>query len=432
MKIGIIGSGIIGMMSGYYLSRMGHDITIFEGKDHLGGLASTFEPKNNVFLETYHHFFSKNDAYLLELLEDLDLKKEIIWKNTKLGTLRNKILYPFTSILDLYRFPHLDFIEKLRFLYSMFKLHRGNNWEKLDKLSAKEWIIRNSGLRVYETLWQHLFESRFDGFVHTIPTAWFWARTKRRAKSRSIFGTSEKFGYFKQSIKILFDSIETAIKKNGGSIITSSPVDRINILNSKVKSVLISGKVTSFDCILCTIPIPQIKLIAPELIELLPEKIRQIEYAGILNIILELNRPFSDYFWINVCDTKFPFPGIIEFTQLRPPKELNDNHFVYIPNYLPKNHSLLKATKSAIVDTYMPFLSMINRNFSRDDIIRSYAFKEDYADPYYFLNYSLALPTFTTPIQGLFLANTTQIYPWTRSINNGIFYAKQAADIISR
>ena len=51
MKIAIIGAGYGGMAAAYDLRKAGHDVTIFESADYVGGLASGFkEPHWNLSL----------------------------------------------------------------------------------------------------------------------------------------------------------------------------------------------------------------------------------------------------------------------------------------------------------------------------------------------------------------------------------------------
>ena len=43
MKIAIVGAGIGGMAAAYDLVRAGHQVTIYEAADYVGGLASGFK-----------------------------------------------------------------------------------------------------------------------------------------------------------------------------------------------------------------------------------------------------------------------------------------------------------------------------------------------------------------------------------------------------
>lgn len=43
MKIAIIGAGYAGMSAAYDLNKAGHEVTIYESANHVGGLAAGFK-----------------------------------------------------------------------------------------------------------------------------------------------------------------------------------------------------------------------------------------------------------------------------------------------------------------------------------------------------------------------------------------------------
>ena len=68
MRIAIIGAGITGLTAGYYLAKEGHQITIFEKNNYLGGLAVNFSQKNWGWpLEFYFHHLFTSDKDILNL-----------------------------------------------------------------------------------------------------------------------------------------------------------------------------------------------------------------------------------------------------------------------------------------------------------------------------------------------------------------------------
>ncbi|MGA2091653.1 MAG: FAD-dependent oxidoreductase, partial [Endomicrobiales bacterium] len=302
MKIGIVGGGILGTASGYYLSSQGHEVTIFESRKTLGGLAASFALGNGKFIEEHHHFFSADDTFLIGLLRELDLAEELQWKETWLGLLRNGTLHNFTGVFDMLRCPCVPLIDRYRFLLSMLRLHSIKKWNKLDTISARDWIIRTAGKNVYVNIWQHLFETKFEGHVDGIPAAWFWARTKRRAHNRNIFGSVERFGFFPNSIHTLFDAIERRITEKEGRILVDSPVEKVVIKDRTVCGIISKGMTYDFDRVLVTAPIPELRRIAPEAMEYLSSPIEQLEYASILTMVLQLKEQCTNYFWLNIND----------------------------------------------------------------------------------------------------------------------------------
>ena len=76
MKICIIGAGITGLTTGYKLSKLGHEVEIFESASFSGGQASTINFENFEIEKAYHHLFVTDKAILglgsLNILSSLD------------------------------------------------------------------------------------------------------------------------------------------------------------------------------------------------------------------------------------------------------------------------------------------------------------------------------------------------------------------------
>ena len=99
-KIALIGGGIGGLTAGYYLSKKGHRVTIFEKESFLGGLAGGFKMEGENLEKLYHHFF-KTDKDLINLLKEVGLEKKIIWNKSSTGLYWKSKMYPFV-----FKLPH--------------------------------------------------------------------------------------------------------------------------------------------------------------------------------------------------------------------------------------------------------------------------------------------------------------------------------------
>jgi hypothetical protein len=84
--------------------------------------------------------------------------------------------------------------------------------------------------------------------------------------------------------------------------------------------------------------------------------------------------------------------------------------------------------REELFEAYLPHLQKITPEFSPDWVEDYWHFKEAAAQPIVPLNYSRMIPEYRTPIDHLYLANTTQIYPEDRGTN----YSVRLGQIISR
>ena len=83
-----------------------------------------------------------------------------------------------------------------------------------------------------------------------------------------------------------------------------------------------------------------------------------------------------------------------------------------------------------LIDKFIPYLKKINPNFKKSDISKSWIFKDDFAQPIVRMNYSQSLFSSTTPIDGLYLANMQQVYPWDRGTNYAVESGFKIADMV--
>ena len=71
-RIGIIGGGLTGLVSGLRLAQAGHQVTVLESNSFLGGQAATF-PVEGTRLEIYYHHVFTSDTYIVGLINELGL-----------------------------------------------------------------------------------------------------------------------------------------------------------------------------------------------------------------------------------------------------------------------------------------------------------------------------------------------------------------------
>ncbi len=84
-----------------------------------------------------------------------------------------------------------------------------------------------------------------------------------------------------------------------------------------------------------------------------------------------------------------------------------------------------------LIDAYVPFLKRINPEFRRSWIEHAWVFRERSAQPIIPLNYGQRIPDHRTGLPGLYLANTTQIYPEDRGTNYSVRLGNQIAGIVA-
>ena len=82
------------------------------------------------------------------------------------------------------------------------------------------------------------------------------------------------------------------------------------------------------------------------------------------------------------------------------------------------------------MDLFVPQLQKINPKFDQSHVIEYHHHRVDGAQPIVGLNYRLNLPEHRTPLKGLYLANTTQIYPEDRGTNYSVRMGRRVAKMV--
>ena len=129
-------------------------------------------------------------------------------------------------------------------------------------------------------------------------------------------------------------------------------------------------------------------------------------------------------------DSKAPVLAIVEHTNIMNSKHYNNEHLVYLGNYLPKEHKYYSLTAAELLETFDPFLKTINPDYKKS-LIGVKKFAVPFAQPIIPINYSYMIPPFETPIKNVYLANMQQVYPWDRGTNYAVELGEKAARLVA-
>ncbi len=420
MKIAIIGAGYGGMAAAYDLRKAGNDVTIFESANYVGGLASGFkEPHWKWSVEKFYHHWFQSDSEMLGLIRELGFEDKVIFPRPLTVMLYKSKWYPFDSIINALRFPGLGFgLNKIRFGFVGLFLRLTNNWKALEKFTADEWMMQWAGKQVYEQMWKPLLIGKFGPYYKDVNMAWMWARIKARTTRLGTFeGGFQKFAdLFAEKlqalgVKILLGVSISSIKKDQAS-----------------GSLNVDGE--SFDKVLVTSSPNLMAKLAPDLPENYLKGLLELKSMGAVVMTLALKHSLSKdgYYWFNVPkDEGYPFLALVEHTNFVPAEYFGGDRIVYAGDYLELGHEYFSMSDDELLERFIPALQKFNPEFSRDWVRKFWISKTNYAQPIPLVNHSRNIPDIKTPVEGLYFASMSQVYPWDRGTNFAVGIGRRAA-----
>jgi protoporphyrinogen oxidase len=417
MRIAIIGAGFTGLSVAYQLSKKGYDIHVFEPSKHPGGLANGIKSNRWKWnLENhYHHWFS-NDFTILNLAKEVGQK--VIRKKCESSIFYENEIYKLDSPSSLMAFDKLSGIDRVRVGIVLGYLKLTPFYRRLEKITAKKFLVKWMGYRPWKILWKPLFDKKFGKYSSKIPASWFWGRIKKR----SLY-IVYPFGGFQNFADILVNKA-----KKGGVVFHFN--EKVLKISKDGSFAIATDKNTYiFDKVVCTLPGYAFARIAKNLIKKYGMHVNNIVGLGAVNLLLRLNKSLlaNGTYWLNINDSKIPFLVVIEHTNFMSKKMYDGEHLVYIGNYLDNGHKYFSKSANELIEIFIPFIQKINNNFDKKWILDSSVSKTNFAQPVIPLNYSSKVPLITTSVEGLYLASMEQVYPWDRGTNYAVELGEKVA-----
>jgi protoporphyrinogen oxidase len=430
-RVVIIGGGLAGLASAYDLGKRGFAVTLLESSDDLGGLASAFEI-DQTHLERFYHFVCHADVDLVQFAQELDVASKLHWRETRTSFFYNDHLYAFGSPFDLLSFAPVPPVQRLRFGLNILQSRYRREWQALDAVSARDWLMATVGREAYTVIWEPLLRVKFGEYHDQISAAWIWHRIWRVASSRQRIWAGESMGYLERGSTTLVEAVLHKIGEYPNvQVRCGTRVSRIVMVGDHARGVrLQDGESIPCDFVISTVPLPILVQMAPDLPAEYREQVGLIQYIGVVCMMLKLRQPLTTSFWINTNDPRIPFNGFIEYTNLNPRPDIHGSRIVYIPFYLPVTAERFRRRDEDLFTEYTTALRHIVPSFDPSWVEEYRVFREKYAQAICHVNFLRQVPGHATPVRNLFITDSVQFYPEDRTISAAIRLGRHVAQMV--
>jgi protoporphyrinogen oxidase len=423
MNIGIIGGGMMGLALAYRLSQQGHTVTVFESNNQLGGL-TTHHDYGPFVWDRFYHIILPSDIYLIKLLKDIDLGKDLCWEPTLTGFYIDQNFYSISNTVEFFRFPPLGLLGKLRLAFTILYCSRIKDWRRLETILVEDWLIKFCGKKTYEKMWKPLLLAKLGENYKRVSAVFIWAYIKRLFSARDSSLHKEHLGYVKGGYKTVFDRLAKLICSAGGDIRTGVTVEHIAPALEGGMWVENNGKKDHFDKVIFTGPVNILeRVVAQDLVRV--QAYGTVEYLGVICMVLVTRKPLVPYYVVNIADHRIPFTGIFGMTNLVSLEETAGLHLTYLPKYVLSDDPILQQTDDELRKLFFRGLHLMFPDLEADDIVVSHINRAIKVQPLQVLNYSSLVPKIFTENKDFFVLNSAQFVNNTLNNNTVVQHVEE-------
>ncbi len=426
-SVAVMGGGLAGLVGALELARRGHAVTVYEKYPTFGGLASAFPLRGTHLERFYHHIFS-TDVDLLDLIDELGLSASLVWNAENNANWRGGKTFPISPAWRLLLWPELPPWDRLRLAFHSRRASLARDWRPFDAMTARDWIIRNMGERVWRVMWEPLFRSKFGAHADSVSMTWLYGRLSARFGPSRKGAPTGKLGYLMGSTQILVDALLGRLREAGVDLRPSRGVTGLGVGTQRALRVDTRAGSEEVDAVLATCATPELLAAAGDL---LPGGLRadlaSFRYHGSVVAVLEMRRSVTPHYWTNVLDRDRPFLAVIEHTRMIPPQHYGGAHLLYAARYLDTADPFFRAPDGEVLELFYRHLGDVVPGFEPGVVERAHVMRADYTQPIVTPGYGARIPPHRLPVRGLYLANMTQVFPEDRGMSYSVALGRRAA-----
>jgi protoporphyrinogen oxidase len=431
---GIIGGGIMGMTLALRLVEQGHKVTIYESAGEAGGLASAWQ-MNDIVWDRFYHVILMSDLNTRKVLKEIGLENEMNWVETKTGFYSEGKLYSMSNLIEFFKFPPINLIDKFRLGLTIFVASKIRDWKSMEKIHVKEWLTKWSGKRVFEKIWLPLLKAKLGENYKETSASFIWSTIQRMYAARRSGLKKEMFGYVNggyETINKHFVNylVNAGVEFKYNSIVTSV-VQKPD--SGNIEITLSDQFMATHDKVISTLPSHISARLASALSDEEVKKHLGIRYLGVICTTLLLNRKISPYYVTNITESNTPFTGVIEMTALINPQQIKGHNLIYLPKYINSDDPLLNEPDEKLSEAFLKDFLKMYPDVSPGNIVFCGVSKARNVFSLPTINYSENLPGIKTSVNNYFIINSAQIINGTLNVNETIQVAeKKLAEILNQ
>lgn len=414
MRIGVIGGGLMGLAAAERLSGAGHRVHVFERAAQPGGLA-TWHDFGQCVWDRFYHVILPSDSALIGFVRHLGLEDRLRWSPTQTGYYVDGRFYSLSTNVDFLRFPPLGLFSKLRLALTILYAARIDDWRRLEKVPVEDWLVRTCGRATFEKFWKPLLLAKLGVNYRRVSAVFIWTYVKRLFSARDATAQREHLGYVSGGYRAVFQRLIERFERQGGRIELGIQVTRVAPAEGGRIVVEMGDRREVFDKVIFTGPVNVLRQLADRALVDVPQTGRDVEYLGVICMVLVTRKPLVPYYVLNIGDES-PFTGIIGVSNVVDPAETNGCHVTYLPKYLLSDDPLLQADDATIRASFEAALHRMFPDLEQVGIESVHINRAVKVQPLQVLDYSRIVPQVATRHPNFYVLNSAQFV--NNTLNN--------------
>jgi len=234
------------------------------------------------------------------------------------------------------------------------------------------------------------------------------------------------FGYVPGGYKTVIGMFKEKLLSEGVAVHTGCAVNEIKT-SPEGKPAIYVGDGTSqqFDEVIVTLPSGIAANLCKGLTEAEVQKLKNVEYLGVICVAVLLSKPISPFYITNITDSWVPFTGVIEMSALVDKQRYFGGHsLVYLPKYVSPDDPLFNQSDDKLRNYFIDNFKKMYPWLTDDDIQFTGVARAKHVITIAKLNYSDILPGIKTSIPGVSIINTSHIKDGTLNVNETVRVAE--------
>ena len=422
----IVGGGMLGLALAHKLAAEGRQITVLEASDRFGGLADAWTV-GPVTWDRHYHVTLMSDLHMRGLLDDIGLGSEMNWRTTRTDFYENGRFHPLNNAIDFLRFPPLNIVDKARLAFTILYASRLRNGVRLESVPVKDWLVKLSGRRTYERIWQPLLRAKLGDNHKIVSASFIWSVINRFYSARRAGLEKEMFGYVTGGYARIIEMLTASLAERGVKCLADRAVLDISRAPRGGVTVRTAAGKQTFDHVVVTAPGDLAARMCSGLTEAERERLAALRYQGVVCASVVLKKPLRGRYLTYVADDAIPFTGVIEMTAVVDRETFAGRTLVYLPHYLPADHPMFHEDDETIRRACIANLRKMYRHIDEDDVLAFRVSRARNVMAVQALNYSKAVPPMETTVPGLHIVNSAQIINGNLNVDETIALADRAA-----